>query len=112
MNDETSVTVEKSDSNGKQEISGNFQDLLHLEHSNKDIHIQIPKQSIERGKTILIQKDNILITNTDDYIHKQAHHLNNNQFAKRDHLQSKSIYFFLLYKNKIILYFRINGSYN
>jgi len=92
LNDGKNVTIEMIDSNGKQKPSGNFEDLYNQSNETKDIHIQIPKESIQRGKTILIQKENGSIINSDDYQKEQIHHLNNNQFSKRDHLQLKSIF--------------------
>jgi hypothetical protein len=95
------------DSDGKQELSGNFQDLFNIQHSNKsteakNIRIQISKESLQRGKTILIQKDHNSVTNNDK---QQTHHLNQNQFARRDHLQSNSIYNFNFNRKEIIFFF-------
>ncbi len=94
LNNGKSVTIEQINSSEKQQPSGNIEDLYNKSNERKDIHIQIPKESIEKGKTILIQKDNILIKKSDDHQKEQKYHLTNNQFFKRDHLQSKSYIIF------------------
>ena len=95
-----------TDSNLKQQPSGNFVDLYtdhHLSGSTgkNNVHIEIPEQLIERGETILIQKDNVSVTKTQDYCKQQAQHVVSNQFNKRDHLQSKSML------KKLHLYFML-----
>jgi hypothetical protein len=90
-----SLIIEKINSNGKHgELSGNIEDLYNHLSEIKDIHIKIPQESLQRGKTIVIQKEQQFVLKTDDYQKQQMHHLNNNSFARRDHLQSKSIFLF------------------
>jgi len=87
-----SVRIEKIDSNEEQKPLGNIQDLYNQSTHTKDIYIKIPKNCLERGKIIVIQKEKIFVIKSDDYQKDENHHLNNNQFSKRDHLQSKSIF--------------------
>ena len=97
------ITIQKSSttgsttigSNQKQQPSGNFVDLyadhqLTKSTGRNNVHIEIPEQLIEKGETILIQKDNVSVTKTSDYCKQQAQHVVSNQFDKWDHLQSKS----------------------
>jgi len=97
------ITIQKSSttgsmttgSNQKQQPSGNFVDLyanqqLSGSTGRNNVHIEIPEQLIEKGETILIQKDNVSVTKTSDYCKQQAKHVVSNQFNKWDHLQSKS----------------------
>ncbi|CAF1114472.1 unnamed protein product [Adineta steineri] len=97
-----SVIIEKSNSNEGKQPLGNFKDLYNEHQSNKsseakDIHIQIPKECIERGNMIVIHKEKVFSIKANDYLKQQSGHFINNQFAKRDHLQSKSIVFLLKY---------------
>jgi hypothetical protein len=91
LNDGKHVTVEENDSNDEQPISGNLSDLYTNQPSSEDknIHIRIAKQALQRGTTILIEKDHVSVQKSDEYQKQQSHRLFNNQFAKRDHLQSK-----------------------
>lgn len=84
-------------------MSGNIDDLYNQSSNIKDIHIYIPEEAIQRGKTILIEKNNLLNTKTDDYQNKKTKHLNKNQFITRDHLQSTSIFKF--YLNKLTFFY-------
>ncbi|CAF3983049.1 unnamed protein product [Rotaria sp. Silwood1] len=96
LNDGKSVMIERINSNEEKKISGNFEDLYNIEHLNesaetKFVHIKVPQELIERGKTIVIHKNNIYIKNSIDYYKETAQHLGNNTFSKRDHLQSKKM---------------------
>jgi hypothetical protein len=104
------ITIQKSSktgsttigSNQKQQPSGNFVDLYANQHlsgstGKNNVHIEIPEQLIEKGETILIQKDNVSVTKTHDYCKEQAQHVVSNEFFKRDHLQSKSTLKLYLY---------------
>ncbi|CAF3329967.1 unnamed protein product, partial [Rotaria sp. Silwood2] len=96
LNDGKSVMIERINSNEEKKISGNFEDLYNIEHLNesaetKFVHIKIPQELIEAGKTAVIKKNNIYIKNSIDYYKEVAHHLGNNTFSKRDHLQSKNM---------------------
>jgi hypothetical protein len=99
------ITIQKSSttdskttgSKQQQQPSGNFVDLYKGQHvtgsiGTNNVHIEIPQQIIERGQTIIIQKENVSVTKTCDYHKQQAQHVANNQFNKSDHLQSKSIF--------------------
>ncbi|UJR38690.1 hypothetical protein I4U23_031356 [Adineta vaga] len=98
------ITIQKSSktgstttgSNQKQQPSGNFVDLYTDKHTSEstgknNVHIEIPEQFIEKGETILIQRENVSVTKTSDYCKQQAQHVVNNQFNKWDHLQSKNM---------------------
>ncbi|CAF4751607.1 unnamed protein product, partial [Rotaria sp. Silwood1] len=96
LNDGKNVMIERINSNEEKKISGNFEDLYNIEHLNesaetKFVHIKVPQELIERGKTIVIHKNNIYIKNSIDYYKETAQHLGNNTFSKRDHLQSKKM---------------------
>ena len=73
-------------------ISGNYVDLYDTSSEEKIVHLKLANKSIERAKTISIQKGNLAIILTADYDREQKHHLDNNQFSKSDHLKSKSIF--------------------
>ncbi|CAF1163447.1 unnamed protein product [Rotaria sp. Silwood1] len=95
LNTGKSITIEKNDSN-EDELSGNLEDLYNVENlkkseRKKDIIIKIPKKYIQRGKTIIIQKDNIFVTNSDEYHKKKSHRLTNYKFAKQNYLQLKNM---------------------
>ncbi len=102
LNNGKIVRIEKIDSKDEQKPLGNIQDLYNQSTKIKDIFIKIPQNCLQRGKTIVIQKEKIFIIKSDDY-QKENHHLNNNIFSKRDHLQSKSI--FILNKNNFSVVF-------
>ncbi|CAF5016624.1 unnamed protein product, partial [Rotaria sp. Silwood1] len=96
LNSGKSVMIERINSNEEKKISGNFEDLYNIEHLNesaetKFVHIKVPQEVIEGGKTIVINKNNVYIKNSIDYYKEAAHHLGNNAFSKRDHLQSKNM---------------------
>ncbi|CAF1406349.1 unnamed protein product [Rotaria sordida] len=96
LNGGKSVMIERIYSNEEKKLSGNFEDLYNIEHLNesaetKFIHIKVPQELIEGGKTIVINKNNISIKNSIDYYKEVAYHLGNNKFSKRDHLQSKNM---------------------
>ncbi|CAF1482937.1 unnamed protein product [Rotaria sordida] len=95
LNAGKSVTIEKIDSNDDQ-LSGNIDDLYKTENINKsvgpkDIYIKVPKKFIERGKTVVVHKDDISITNSTDYHKNLSRRLISNKFAKRNSLQLKNM---------------------
>jgi hypothetical protein len=111
------ITIQKSSttgstttgSNQKEQPSGNFADLytnhqLSQSTGKNNVHIEIPEQLIEKGETILIQKENVSVTKTSDYCKQQAQHVVSNQFDKWDHLQSKSTL------KKLHLYFMLGDG--
>lgn len=99
LNNEKKIHIEKCDVEENNKLLGNINDLYNELSNIKDIHIKIPKNLFERGKLILIEKNQFLIINNDDYQNNKKHYLNNNQFARRDHLQSKSNLHFFYFLN-------------
>jgi hypothetical protein len=86
-----SITIQKINSNREEKPSGNFEDLYDVNSQTKNIDIQLPNQCLEKGKRIHLEKKKIFITKIDDQKKEETFHLNNNQFTKRDHLQSNSM---------------------
>ncbi|CAF1239859.1 unnamed protein product [Adineta ricciae] len=86
-----SITIGKSNSNDEKTILGNYKDLYNDSLETKDVHIEIPIEFLQRGMTISIEKENIFIKKTLDYHKEQSHNLSNNQFTKRDHLQTQNL---------------------
>ncbi|UJR29826.1 hypothetical protein I4U23_017369 [Adineta vaga] len=91
LNDGKSITIEKVDSINEEKVSENYEDLYNDHSDKKEIHIGIRNDYLQRGNTIIIEKGNISLKQTKDYQKEQLHHLSNNQFAKRDHLQSNDL---------------------
>ena len=90
------VTIEQTDFSEEGTPAVNVADLYNTHHLHRrsnvmEMHIRIPTRCIERDNTILIQKENISVMKSEEYEKGQAHRLSNNRFAKRDHLQQKSI---------------------
>ncbi len=99
------ITIQKSTTTGSTHVgsnqqhqpSGNFVDLYKNQHSTgsvgtNNVHIAIPDQVIEKGQTILIQKDNVSVKKTRDYYQELEEQMLDNQFNKWDQLQSKSMF--------------------
>ncbi|CAF0922013.1 unnamed protein product [Rotaria sordida] len=69
-------------------LSGNWIDLYRDQHSAPviDVFIEINSADLIRGRTILIQKNNISMINREECNDEQKHLLNENPFTKRDRL--------------------------
>ncbi|CAF1243265.1 unnamed protein product [Rotaria sp. Silwood1] len=73
-------------------LSGNWMDLYRDQRSApvNDVIIEINSADLIRGRTILIQKNNILMINREEFDDEQKRRLSKNTFTKQDRLNLES----------------------